>query len=146
LERIFLGRGESVKHLQNTQTILDRISVKVVVEVAIGRFDRVLDLLHLRHPVTQLLLSVVIIIPGSLAAPMPAHVRKISSYVHLRRQQWLVNDRICYIVFRESLPRLVSQPRLVTKLYRVLETVREERKKLFEVPGIILVTWRHLDQ
>src|SRR3989441_4310398 len=126
LERLLLCWGELVQHFQDAERVLYCISVKVVVEVSVRGFDRAFDLFHLGNPLCQFLLSVVIIVPRSLAAAVPPYVGKVSCHMHLRREKWLVYNCVGDVVFGKNLPSLVSEPGFVPEFYSVLEAVRQE--------------------
>src|SRR5712692_213463 len=122
-ECFLLRRRELVKHLEDTERVLYCVSVKVIVEVAVGDFDRTFDFFHLGQPICQFVLGVMIVVPGSLATAVPPDVSEVGSHMHLWRQKWLVHDCVRNVVLGKSPPGLVSEPGFVTKFYGVLETV-----------------------
>src|SRR3989442_1295816 len=126
LERLLLRWGDLVQHLQDAERVLYCISVKVVVEVSVRGFDRAFDLFHLGNPLCQFLLSVVIIVPRSLAAAVPADVRKVSCHMHLRREKWLGYHWGGGVGFGKKLPSLVWEPGFLVEFYCVVSALGEK--------------------
>src|SRR2546425_1024333 len=114
------------EHSEDLETVLRCISVKVIVEETVDGLRLGGDLLHPGHPGLNLFLAVAVVVPRVRPVAVPPQVRHRRRHVQVRREERLVDDRVCDAGRAQEIEGLHRHPRLVTRLEREREVSRQD--------------------